>query len=238
MIKVFYHICCFPVAPQVVQDQLTKLVFSGLYQTADVIYCFLVGDDSAAMDGVETIVRSFGRKFVIAARGLGDRTYERFTFRTMLRVGLVSPDDKILYMHSKGVSPRNNRDARIAGNIYDWRTCHEYCVFTHHRTCLKMLDDGGSCDTVGTMYHLQPVPHYSGNFWWCRGDYFLSLDPALLDVVHPGCDSNYISPELWICTAKPRVGALLPDYQFQGYVPVRYPLGGYVDLAVDAVDTP
>jgi len=108
------------VTDAIVHDQLTKLVFSGLYRTADHIYVGLVGPDDAVLDGIEDRLKMFGRKIQVIARGVGDRTYERFTFRAMLTHGLVKPDDKILYMHSKGVT--RNTDVHSASIVYHWRT--------------------------------------------------------------------------------------------------------------------
>ena len=121
MIKVFYHIYCVPgVTDAIVHDQLTKLVFSGLYRTADHIYVGLVGPDDAALDGIEARLKMFGRKIQVIARGVGDQTYERFTFRAILGQGLVKPDDKILYMHSKGVSRTEHEHEKNV--VWIWRT--------------------------------------------------------------------------------------------------------------------
>jgi hypothetical protein len=207
MIKIFYHIYCIPdVTESIVHDQLTKLVFSGLYHTADVIYCCLSSgpDHGEVMMAVEARMALFGHKIRIIARQVGDCTYERFTFRAMLSQGLVTSDDKIMYLHSKGVTRKT--DPTMEGIVHCWRTFMEYSLWMHHRQCIDLLD---VADTVGVNYRSEPCPHYSGNFWWARGDYFLSLDPALLDVVHPGCDCNHISPELWIGTGRHNVG--LPE---------------------------
>ena len=234
MIKIFYHIYCIPgVTDGIVHDQLTKLVFSGLYHTADHIYvCLTSGrEDSAAIEEVEARIHTFNghrNKIQIIARQAGDCTYERFTFRTMLAQGLVSPDDKILYMHSKGVTRTIETERNVTASVvYYWRTFMEYELFARHRECIARLD---SSSTVGVNYREFPTPHYSGNFWWARGDYFLSLDPALLDAVFPGCDCNHISPELWIGSGSGhnKQMGILSEYHLPCYQRIC-PMGEYID---------
>lgn len=228
MIKVFYHIYCVPgVTDAIVHDQLTKLVFSGVYRTADHIYVGLVGPDDATLDVLEDRLKMFGHKIQVIARGVGDQTYERFTFRAMLTQGLVKPDDKILYMHSKGVTRTAHEHEKHV--VWMWRTFMEYEMFTRHLECIRLLD---AWDTVGVNYRSEPAPHYSGNLWWARGDYFLSLDPAMLDAVHPGCDCNHISPELWIGTGtvtKRGMCTELSSYQVPCYQRVCL-MSEYMDL--------
>jgi len=55
----------------------------------------------------------------------------------------------------------------------------EYELFTRHHECIRLLD---AWDTVGVNYRSEPAPHYSGNVWWARCDYFLSFDPAMLEI--------------------------------------------------------
>ena len=188
--KVFYHVYCNEYTERVVHDQLIKVTFSGLYESVDSIYCFITGDP-LIMEQVERMILTFGPKYIISKKVPHDTTYERFTLTEM--PAMISPDDNVLYFHTKGITKSNNT------NVYDWRTYMEYFLFVKHKTCLRLLN---TYDTVGVNYMNIPDRHYSGNFWWCRGAYFLSLDLQKLEQSYWG--ETYLAPEMFIGTQKPR----------------------------------
>ena len=189
-IKIFYHIYCNNSTEKVVHDQLTKLMFSGLYHTANELHCFLTGEWNI-MERVETLIHTFGDKYKITKKVANDTTYERFTLSEIS--SMIVPEDKILYFHTKGITKPTNH------NVYDWRTYMEFFLMSRHQECLQLLDH---YDTVGVNVANVPALHYSGNFWWCRGDYFLKLDVAALDHLYDG--GTYFAPEMWIGTQQPR----------------------------------
>ena len=110
------------------------------------------------------------------------RSYERFT---LLRIkDLIQPDDKLLYLHTKGV----RRDGEAAVYVYWWRTYMEYFLIKEHRLCLHLLEEH---DTIGVNFRDAPANHYSGNFWWSRGDYFSTLQADNMD-------EGYLGPEFFL----------------------------------------
>lgn len=207
----FYHVYCSYQTPTLVYDQLQKLVFSGCYETLDTIYCYLVGPNQSFIQSVNTVIQTFGRKFVIAAVGPEDTTYERFTLLRMLT--MIQPDDKVLYFHSKGITKMGHPF------VQHWRTFLEYMAFTKHKEALELLD---SHDTVGVNYNSLPKPHFSGNFWWATGAYLLKLPKQI--------DSDYWAPEFWIGSGQPKYFELYSSKINHYHNP--YPYREYVDVVI------
>lgn len=139
-----------------------------------------------------------GSKFVVAKTAPHDTTYERLTLLGML--SLVEPADRVLYLHTKGVT---HQKKDFVDKIRAWRTMMEYFIMAKHADCLKGLE---THDAVGVNWSTDPALHFSGNMWWCRGDYFLTLDPAALELEYRG--STYLAPEMFIGTGNPRVISL------------------------------
>lgn len=187
-VYVFYHVYCNGHAPAVVKDQCLRIIFSNLYKRADAIYCFLVGEQ-AKINEVEGLIKNLGKKFIIAAKGSGDTSYERFT---LLKIPTyVKPEDKFLYIHSKGVSKSKGINEE---DVFWWRTWLEYGLMTKHEECLEKLNE---YDVVGVNYSEKLIgKHFSGNFWWATGKYYLSLPNEISN----GGPKPYNEPEKYILT--------------------------------------
>ena len=183
-IYVFYHIYCNEKTLTTVKDQVTKIVFSQLYETIKTAYCFLTGEPSE-ITNIKSFLSNYSSKFQVVAEGPGDTTYERFT---LLKIkNYIKPEDKFLYIHTKGVS--KDSDA-----IYWWRNYMEYFLIKNGIDCIKLLDN---YDTVGVAFSTHYIgAHYSGNFWWSTGKYYLSL-PSIIG-------SEYNNTESYIFLGKPK----------------------------------
>lgn len=205
----FYHIYCNPHTPNVVHDQITKLVFSGCYEALDSIYCFLAGSDSRLLQLIKGILQSAGSKFTVVIESLGDTRYERLTLESIQ--SMITADDKLLYFHSKGITNPANPC------IYHWRTMLEFHCFTRWKKAVALLD---SYDTVGCNLMPPPKPHYSGNFWWATGSYLLRLPPTI--------GPDYLDPEFWIGLCQPKAFDFFSSNINHYREP--FPLRKYVDL--------
>jgi hypothetical protein len=192
---VFYHIYCNKHTENIVRGQIVNIVFSGLYKRVDIVNCFLVGEPNY-IHKVEQLLNISGKKFKIVAKGPNDKTYERFTLLKMRDPAnsFIHSTDKLLYIHSKGVSKDNDE------NIFWWKTYMEYFLMVKADECLKLLD---THDIVGVhwthnaSYENYIVPdHYSGNFWWSTGSYYMSLPPTI--------GNRYTDPESYITQMKPK----------------------------------
>lgn len=186
---IFFHVFCLQSTPAILIDQVNKIHFSGTYDAVDAIYCFCAGDEGPLAVCVD-ILKHAGSKFRIEQTAVGDRTYERFTLERIHTY--VQPEDKLLYLHTKGVTKPTSLPVNL------WRTYMEFFLLRRHKECLEALD---THDAVGLNWHVAPQPHFSGNMWWCTGAYFLSLPRT----IGPGfCD-----PEFFIGLNKPRCKVLM-----------------------------
>lgn len=172
-IYIFYHIYCNPTTIAIVQDQVTKILYSGLYEEVKTIYCFLSGTESN-INHIKAFIETLPSKFTIKEIGKDDTSYERFTLDKIAQ--LVGDEDKFLYIHSKGVS-RTGTDINMwNNNIYLWRSYIEYFLIKRYKDCLEKLKDH---DIVSVLYRTRQIgPHYSGNFWWSTGAYYKRLTSA------------------------------------------------------------
>jgi hypothetical protein len=188
-VYVFYHIYCNDKTLSIVKEQLDKILYSGLYDTAAAIYCFLVGEE-AFIAPVKEYIEALPDKFIVKDVGVNDKSYERFTLTKI--AGLVGENDKFLYIHTKGVS---NSDTAKLENIQLWRNYMEYELIKRHRECIDKLDTN---DLVGVAYMDMWIgPHFSGNFWWSTGAYYKRLAGS-----HQ-IGSDYYDVEKYIFAANP-----------------------------------
>ena len=169
-IRIFYHIACINNWRDLVRDQFVKLLFSGLYEKAVRVHCFIVVTNPGEVAEVSTYLRSFGAKvsvenWVIFSDPSG--ADEWFTLSKMKT--FVEPLDRVLYIHSKGVT-RASSPTKLA-NVMDWRDVMDYHLIYRHEHCFEMLK---RFETVGINYMGSP-PHFSGNYWWCTGAHILTL---------------------------------------------------------------
>ena len=207
-IYVFYHIYCNKYTLEVIKDQINKIVFSGLYDKCTKIYCFITGEEEY-VNICHEYVKRCGKKFSVEAIDTNDKTYERFTLLKIKKY--IKPNDKFLYLHSKGITKQNNQ------YVTDWRNVMEYFLIYKFNECLKELDN---YDTVG-INHIDPV-HYSGNFWWTKGSYYMTLSDSIPDY--------YIAPENHICTKNPKARNLFSTkLEGMGHYTNLYPMINYID---------
>lgn len=178
MIVVAYHVSAVRDWQDVVNDQIVKLQYSGLYDAAEAVYCFVSGQDA---DACVELLRSCGKKFQVVISCPPDTTHERLTLHGIMNplLGAVKAETKVLYIHSDVVT-------RTA----PWRYAMEYFLIKKWRDCVANLDSGD--DTVGIFMQTEPKLHYSGNFWWARGSHLQKLPLPIGPV--------YSDPETWVCS--------------------------------------
>lgn len=173
-IKVFFHICAITRAEEVVRDMIRSLHFSGLYDEAEGVYCYVSGE-ARIIGTVLELLRTSGDKFRVMKCIPGDTSYERLTLEDIHNH--VTANDNVLYIHSKGVSVYHQDDPNRLRCIDDWSYMMLYYLIRHYKLCQNLLE---RYDTVGINLKQigrdgTPKPHWCGNFFWVRGDYFLGL---------------------------------------------------------------
>jgi hypothetical protein len=76
-------------------------------------------------------------------------------------------ESNILYFHSKAMTAYDRlfcagEVGKYKQNVY-WRHYLNWGVLEKWRECIKALD---KYDMAGVNYRNEPIPHYSGSFWW------------------------------------------------------------------------
>jgi len=188
---IFYHIYCNQYTMPILKDQITKILFSGLYEHIHSVKCFLAGEEQHIAKAA-TFLKESGKKFIIEDVGPDDKSFERFTISKIPRY--ITDADRFLYLHTKGVSDKHASN----DNVYWWRTWMEYNLIHRYKYCLEML---GAHDIVGVGYTTKMIgPHFSGNFWWTKGSYFKTLPTNPDGSLNIG--DGYLDPENFIFKGK------------------------------------
>jgi hypothetical protein len=159
-----------------------------LYSTVTKIKCFLAGVRRNT-DEIREFLKNSGVKFeVVEPIGVDDITFERFTLTKI--PNHIKAEDRFLYLHTKGVSSKHS----TSDNVYWWRNWMEYHLIYRHKECLEQLE---RVNIVGVGYTTKQIgPHFSGNFWWTKGSYYMTLPKnpdGSLNIGH-----NYTDPENYI----------------------------------------
>lgn len=104
--------------------------------------------------------------------------YENTTIKLLHFYSTINPNDKILYLHTKGIG--YNEKHPFYRGVCDWIDFMLYNLVNHYDECVQMLD---YVDTVGcnyrpnnTRFNLDNPDHYSGNFWWANASYIKTID--------------------------------------------------------------
>lgn len=186
-IQIFYHICCMNNWKDIFIQQITKIIYSGLYSRVKTINLFIITCGLAIKD-IAPFVYRFGNK--IRIREYIENDDEMFALTKIH--DYITDKTKLLYIHTKGVTrwgtssytigDRVHSIPNIYQNIEDWRHFMEWHLIAKFDQCIKLLDN---YDTVGVNFignfntssanGLTIPKHYSGNFWWARGDYYRLL---------------------------------------------------------------
>ena len=134
--------------------------------------------------------------------------YEFPTVQAVWEFAASHPNDRILYLHTKGV--REERGERMLR--MQWRHWMTANVVTRWRECVWALENG--YDVAGGWWSLAISPHFSGNFWWANCSYLRGLSkpvPITDDI------NKRVWAELWIGFNNPQVYSFgPPDPHLQG----------------------
>ena len=215
-IKIAYHVTAIGRYPAIVQEHFGRLIFSGLYDVVERIYCFILGPSTADIEQARMLLQRFGRKVFIAGTLTNTTQYERFTLLGIR--AYLQPGDTFLYMHSKGLRYKPSDQ-----NMYDWSFYMMYFLVKRYPLCLRLLSkDFDICgvDFISTLWKLDTkvdAPHFSGNFFWATAEYYLSLPNYI--------GEGYLDPELYVSSGSPRHVALWDahvNFHTSEYPPLRF----------------
>lgn len=168
---------------------------SGLYDAAGSLRCIVVGQGETRY----LASRGLPKWDTIEYGGTIDE-YEYPTLRALWEHACQDPSACYLYMHTKGASSalEDPRTGAYSGKRFRdrWRRIMAYHLVTRWR---DRVEDLAHSDAVGCFPIGGPLPHYSGNFWWSRGDHLAKLpEPTPMAWGQPGGEHPRLWAELWL----------------------------------------
>ena len=178
----FFHVANLKYSRWVFREIYRELEKSGLLRDATEIHLSLVGRSGFRFPKRDNFILHHNP----------DLAYGEFaTLEILSKKVQDNPDANYLYIHTKGISKFWNRSIR------DWRKYMTFFCVNEYRDAVKILDSSDAC---GVDLSLIPKPHFSGNFWWARGEYIKSL-PSIESISTPGAEFTHSlrhNAEFWI----------------------------------------
>jgi len=176
----FMHCCAINNYKEIISEQVNKIIMSGLYHACDRISIGLLGEYD------EEFWKDLPSKFHIDYKASDIRQKEFITLNLLYNRTLYH-DCLTWYIHTKGVYTKKNY---MRGGQESWRKHMENAVVINWRDCVRIIDKFkfNSCGSF-LVYSMARYTfkgwHYSGNFWWARGDYVKLLKrPLSFDINH------------------------------------------------------
>ena len=135
-ILVLYQITASGQWQDIVRDQVTKLIFSGLYEHISFVHCTVAHNKTAE---VQLYLSGYGNKFTVM-----ELSETPTISRSIASMHNLTAADRVLVLSTWGEhSPAANESAFSA---YLWRTLIEYELVKDFKRCLQLLHE---TDVVG-----------------------------------------------------------------------------------------
>lgn len=225
----FYHILMSNHFLQIVNEQVSLIVASGLYNNCENIHIGALGS-AEDLEEVKKVIKPY-KKFLISYHSPQIEEYEFPTLNLLKNMSDTEPNPfTAFYIHTKGASFSVDHAKGYNGGNY-WRGSMNYYNITNWRSAASHIQDLGF-ETAGTKirgswlakdsvhwkkYHQTYLDrgewrfeyplHYSGNFFWCSSEYIKRL-PSINSLDQ----SNRFNAEFWVCSAQPKCESLNQDW--------------------------
>ena len=206
-------------------EQIKKIYRSGIIKYAD-IYCGINGTSARR---VCEFIKNYDWINVLDISDT-DEQYEGFTLKYLHQHASEDRYEKVGYIHTKGISflsgerdhdphrpgVRDSSQDKTLIAINSWRHFLEWGCIDMWKKNVDALDE---YQISGVNYSPSPWPHYSGNFWWARGDYVKSLENPIIRMnKRSGWADQRLSFESWIGTGTHKAYTI-KNIMFQAYYP-------------------
>lgn len=185
-IIIYIHVCMIGNWKNITSNILNQCEESSLFSKSTICHIVALGDVDE-LPHLLSILSSFPT-CKLRYHSPDITRYERATLHIMWDDANHRPDNfKILYMHSKGVSKKNETVSRIE-TVQLWVREMLHHLVTDHELPIRLLDIVDACGVRCLKY---PQLHFSGNFWWANSTYIKTL-PRFISY-------HYLAPEMWLC---------------------------------------
>lgn len=186
---IFWHTYLVNDYKLVVQEQLTKLLTSGLYKEVDKIYIGIISPSEENTNWFINLLLPY-KKCMYRVHTENDA--EKCTMRDLMGFS-KEVDAYIMYFHTKAVS-------NTGYNNTLWRWSMDYNLMYRWNDCIELLDKG--VDAVGCNLRKETYvgyyPHFSGTYWWSTSKYIRTLNENYLYDKKMLGEKNSLSVEFFI----------------------------------------
>jgi len=175
-----YFACCYGNYINVMKEQLTILIESGLYKKTKQLYIFMCLLNNDNQDQVLELLKHYDTETKITLVATSRNLYEKFAINNYKNYINDASKYYLYYFHTKAVS----RSEPLFTNV---RQTLNYYTLTQFEININLLN---YYDAVGCSLSTYPKVHFSGNFWWARSDYLNKLSEPI--------NNAYLAPEMYI----------------------------------------
>jgi len=214
---IFYHVYLSKNYKQLVQEQLTNLFQSKLYNNVSNIFIGVNYVEEKDLHWLQNLISQYPKIQIILHKD--NALEEKNTLRLILEFAKTK-DCYICYFHTKGIT-------RATYNTNQWRRLMEHYIIYGWENCIIQLESG--YDSVGVLYRENTFlgfhPHYSGNYWWTNSKNILTLNSSYLDN-----NGDRYGAEFWIGSShESKIKCL---YEFNGTEPYNneFLINDYIKL--------
>ncbi len=198
-----YHVYCAPGWQDLVRDQIESLKSSGLFEATQKLFISCVISRDSDLDELRSIIGAYEKWEAISIERI--KTKFEFPALNFIQNFCKTHQCLVYYFHTKGISLMSTTNhsltyRKFRRNVTAWRKMMEYFTFYEWKVAANVLMDG--YDTYGTLKIDPPYTchsHYSGNFWWARSNYLVSLPALEGDKM-----KNRFNAEMWILSGHGR----------------------------------
>lgn len=176
-----YFICCLNNYLEVVEEQLSLLFISGLYNVTNKLFLF-VNMYKPEYIQLDSLIDKFDNQKKIIIIKTHENLYEKFAINNYKKY-ITDLDYYLYYFHTKGVTRVNDQNNCFALR----RKLLNYYTIEKYKINIELLS---KYDAIGCSLSLYPKMHFSGNFWWSKSSYLNTLDHVT--------SSNYLAVEMYI----------------------------------------
>jgi hypothetical protein len=174
-----YFICCINNYIEIVEEQLSLIFSSGLYNVTNKLLLFITMYNPEYNMLHDTINKYDKHKKIVIIQSR-ENLYEKFAINNYKKY-ISDSDYYLYYFHTKGLSKATNSIFCGRRKILNYYTLEKYKIN------IELLS---KYDAVGCSLSLYPKMHFSGNFWWSKSCYINILSDVIND--------NYLSVEMYI----------------------------------------
>ena len=172
-IIVVYHVCILGNWKEILLDQLKTLNNSGLGKVLDKMYVQIVGVlDNTHFQEIKSLFLNYSFSHKISFKYFkAIDLYEFPSIKQVQQIARTSPEARILYFHTKGVSHEEQHGKQYVKNLNQWRKFMEYFNIEKWDDCLHALEKFDACGVDWGKKWKNKPQFFAGNFWWATGKY-------------------------------------------------------------------